>query len=175
MRFIHHRIKVQEAVAAFIAVGLVAPILWMVLDRAPPYIVDSGKLVPDKVEAGKEIEIVWKVTVTRYCPSASSANVSRFFIDRDHVEHSVVPTAATFSSRKTGEVIIRNRITVPSIMPDGKAWYYSRPCYPCNPIQEVFWPICFTTPKLPFEVVSGGDTGDADVVGHPNKLKGDVK
>lgn len=143
-----------HTIAAFIAVLIVGPVLWMALDREPPYIIANGHMTPDHPYPGQQITIEWDLKSVRACPASSSATVHRTIVDSKGVKHDYATVHAIFHTDRTNmdvPTIIRT-LDLPGNISPGLARYYSEACYPCNPIQE-FWPVCIQTPDILFEVV----------------------
>lgn len=141
----------QNAVAAFIAIAIFAPILWMVLDREPPFIVSNGRIDPTHPEMNGSITVTWDVRATRSCQPSSHATVTRTIVDSKGVAHAYAPVHAIYGTREQREPDeIKRRIPLPENI-TGHARYSSVACYACNPLQEL-WPICIQMPEVDFEI-----------------------
>jgi hypothetical protein len=69
--------------AAFFAVAIFAPVLWMVLDRDPPYERVSGEIIPSTPAPGEFITVKWRIKVNKWCRPYTPNNVSRQIITSD--------------------------------------------------------------------------------------------
>lgn len=148
----------QNAGAAFIAIAIVAPILWMLLDREPPFIVTDGRVIPPNPTSNGLIEVVWDITPVRSCQPYSSATVTRTITDSKGVQHTYAPVHAIYGTPDQHEAGLIDR-TIP--LPEnitGSAQYSSVACYPCNPLQYLLGlPICIRMPAVPFEIAPAKD------------------
>lgn len=141
----------QNAVAAFIAIAIFAPILWMALDRAPPFVVTNGRIDPPNPAMNGLITVTWDVKSTRSCQPSSNATVTRTIVDSKGVRHSYAPVHAVYGTPEQHEADeIKRRIPLPENI-TGHARYSSVACYACNPLQEL-WPICIQMPEVDFEI-----------------------
>lgn len=148
----------QNAVAAFIAIAVFAPILWMVMDRAPPFIVTNGRIDPPNPAMNSSIVVTWDVKSTRSCQPKSNATVTRTIVDSKGVKHTYAPVHAVYGTPEQHEPDeIKRRLPLPENI-TGHARYSSIACYACNPLQEL-WPICIQMPEVDFEISDPrGDT-----------------
>ena len=149
-------LNLQEIISAVVTVGIMAPILWMAMDRSPPFEIVTGHIEPMDVPLGGSLDIVWHVRPLRLC-SLHRATVTRSVIDSIGIAHRYAPVNAQFS----GETKLERSITLPPTMAEGPARYSSLACYPCNPLQEL-WPVCVQTPELKFNVVGGSEQSKGD-------------
>ena len=171
---IHNRQR--NAVVGFISVAVVVPLVWMLMDRDPPF-ERTGKVIPadprhcelpppqhpaltrelqksDAIRAGGCVEVIWDIEVKRNCPQAGADNVVRHIRDSTGILRSIGSLRGLYG--RLGDVPtagIRNFFVLPSPMPLGPATYSATACYACNPLQHLFWPICVDKPDVTFEVV----------------------
>lgn len=142
----------QNAVAAFIAIAIFAPVLWMALDRAPPFLVTNGRIDPPNPTTNGSITVTWDIRATRSCQPSSNATVTRTIVDSKGVRHTYAPVHAVYGTPEQHEPDeIKRRIPLPENI-TGHARYSSIACYACNPLQEYLWPICIQMPEVDFEI-----------------------
>lgn len=147
---------------AVIAVALAGPVTWMMLDREPPYIRESGKITPasyDKcglpekspsgIVAGGCAAIDWKIRAIRNCKPASQFNVSRTIVDQQG-EHTLPKVTSIYSLEEYPKEITRY-FPLPTTLAVGPASYRSVALYACNPLQY-FFPIAVERPDVHFMV-----------------------
>ncbi len=141
-----------NVVAAFIAVAVVAPILWMALDRDPPYINSNGRVVPAKPPKNSNVTIEWDIKAVRSCQPTEYSSVTRTIVDARGVRHVYAPISATYGTiEQFRPDEIKRTFRLP-LNVTGEVSYSANVCYACNPIQ-VLWPVCFTTPTIRFSIV----------------------
>lgn len=147
----------QHIASAFIAIFLLAPTLWMAIDRGAPYDITNGSVEPaegDKIVPGSRVTVRWDVKILRDCSLSRSSYVDRTVVDKNGFPHPIARTPATYGARQASPTRIVNGFPLPSNMPPGLAIYQATPCYACNPIQE-YVPgllICVRMPEVPFTV-----------------------
>ena len=93
-------VRRPNVVAVFIAVVLVAPLLWMVMDSAPPYQIVDGYVVPDNPVKNSSVEIRWDVTPLSSCAPQRGASVTRTIVDSKGVAHKYAPVPATYGTNE---------------------------------------------------------------------------
>lgn len=150
MRMPHILFPVQNAIAAFVAVGIFAPLLWMALDRMEPYAITGGQIDPPSPVKGTEFTVTWEIKALRSCQPQYSS-VTRVIIDSQGFRHTAAPTQATFGTpEESSDDKIMRLVKLPENI-SGPAKYFSNVCYACNPVQ-VLWPVCMRTPTLDFMI-----------------------
>lgn len=141
----------QNAAAAFIAIAIFAPLLWMLLDREPPFEVTNGRIDPPNPAVNGTITVTWDIRSTRSCQPSSDATVTRSIVDSKGVSHTYAPVHAVYGTPEQREPDeIKRRIPLPENI-TGHAKYSSIACYACNPLQAL-WPICIQMPEVDFEI-----------------------
>jgi hypothetical protein len=141
-----------SVIAAFVSIAIFAPALWMLLDRAPPYIVTGGKIEPENPAPGSQISVLWEVKSVRSCPASPRQSVTRTIVDSKNVRHDYAPVEALYGKGTQGHPEIKRTVELPASIPPGPARYSSIACYACNPLQQL-WPVCITMPEILFEVM----------------------
>ena len=147
---------------AVIAIALAGPLTWMMLDREPPYISESGRItaappdrcgLPDKTPvglmAGGCAAIDWKIKAIRNCKPASQFNVTRVIVDQQG-QH-VLPKATSIYSLEEYPKELTRYFPLPTTLAVGPASYRSTALYACNPLQY-FFPIVVDRPDVLFTV-----------------------
>lgn len=151
MRWLPHVQHPREnAIAAFVAIGVFAPVLWMALDRMPPYEITNGRIDPSNPVKGTEFTVTWDIRALRSC-QVQNSSVTRVIISKQGFSYRAVPDKATYGTpeqRRTDE--IKRPVKLPENIV-GPARYYADVCYVCNMLQEI-WPICMRTPTLDFVI-----------------------
>lgn len=142
----------RNFVAAFIAVFLFAPILWMLLDRDPPYEFEKVEIEPQVVASTETIYITFQVKQTRAV--CGPGLIYRQFREEPSGKLHIYDPI----QRADPPVIENNRFTrmsaLPANMTPGLVTYRGTSCYTCNPVQAwLRWPVCVTTPDVPFVVL----------------------
>ncbi len=146
MKFPHVEFPMQNIIAAIVAIGFVAPILWMALDRLPPYEIMNGRINPPEPVKSGEFIVTWDIKRLRACQPEYSS-VTTIIIDRQGFRHVATPIMA---SNLSDQQKIKRVVKLPENI-TGRAEFFSDVCYACNPIQT-FWPVCMQTPKLEFMI-----------------------
>lgn len=145
----------RQLTAALVAIVFVAPTVWMLMDRKPPFVRIGGAVQPQDPKPGEWIEIHWQINVTRVCPPKRRFNVTRIIIDGAGKIHEFTPVEGMYGKpgpgRPEGQEQLVRSFQLPTAITPGTATYYSSACFVCNPI-HYFWPVCVDTPKLHFNV-----------------------
>lgn len=143
----------RNFIVAFIAVGIFGPLLWMVMDREPPYTFEKVEVFPVAVPPGGEIQIMFAVRQNRRAPCSAGLVYREFkemLSSRLFIYDPIV--------RAEAPVIVKNSFSriskLPKDITPGPAIYRGRACYTCNPIHQwLRWPVCVVTPEVPFNIV----------------------
>lgn len=135
----------QHIAAAFFAIAIVGPAVWMLIDRDPPYVREWGEITPKHPAPGDYIAVQWRLRAIRNCPPNTPGNISRVIIDATGKRHTFEPTPAAVPA-------LTRSLQLPADITPGPAVYRSHACFTCNPLHH-FWPVCVTQPDLSFEVV----------------------
>lgn len=142
----------RNVVVAFIAIAGFAPLLWMVMDRDPPYRFEQVEISPADAVQGSEIHITFTVRPNR-------APCSPGLVYREFKE---VASSRLFIYdpilRSEAPALVNNSFTRISKLPidiaPGPALYRGMACYTCNPIHSwLRWPVCVTTPNVQFNIL----------------------
>lgn len=169
-----HREHRRHAVIGLLSIAFIVPLMWMVMDRDPPFTrtgvivaadprncdlpksVPLSRAVPDHqaIRAGGCVEVIWSIEVKRNCPQAGVDNVSRHLRDATGVLRQIGSLRGVYGH--LGDVPatgIRQFMALPSPLPIGRTVYIASACYACNPLQHLFWPICVDKPDIDFDIV----------------------
>lgn len=163
-------------IATAIITGIiVGPFTWMLLDRDPPYIRESGRILPvhhsmcgaetgppldGMIHPGSCLEVIWTIVPLRICKPSGPFNVQRTVVDQQG-KHALPVTHSIYSPRaKTipppGEDDIIRYFALPPHGPIGPATYRSSASFVCNWLQEylpwIGWPIVVDMPSIEFVV-----------------------
>lgn len=162
-----------HALTAIITGIIVGPLTWELTDREPPYIRESGEIVPvdhrmcglekgpindGLIHPGSCVEVKWTIVPLRTCKPYGKFSVTRMIVDQQG-RHNLPATNSLYSSRSnvippaepSTEGLIRY-FALPSNGPVGPATYESSAAFSCNKLQEFFWPIIVNTPSIQFTV-----------------------
>lgn len=139
----------QHVAAAFFAIAVLSPIIWMLMDRDPPYARLSGEIIPPDPRPGDFIAVKWHVKIERSCNPQPDRNISRRVITSTGHIIDYEPVESVIDGGKSAE--IHRTFQLPFALAPGPATYHSRACFSCNPIQNI-WPICVDTPDLEFTI-----------------------
>lgn len=151
----------QNIVAAFVSVVFIAPVMWMLMDRAPPYVHLHGEIYPIDPKPGDQLTVEWTMKTSRVC----SGWVQREIIDSQGVicnydKQPAIRRDQLSAQQKDwkGDRLSRSFPLCARAAP-GPARYRALTCYECNPLQH-WWPICVRTPDIGFEILppSGDNT-----------------
>lgn len=147
----HHVLR-QGFIATFVSMIVVAPVLWMLLDREPPYTFQSADISPSDVPQGAEIHITFRVKQTR--APCGPGLVYRELKESSGKLHVYDPVM-----RAAPPDIVNNQFTRISKLPDnigsGPTMYRGMACYTCNILQNwLRWPVCVSTPNVTFNVTA---------------------
>jgi hypothetical protein len=153
----------QAAIAMFVSVAFIAPVLWGVLDREPPYDRVSGEILPRDPAPGDNIEVHWNVRTRKTCGPSSTFSVTRQIVDSQKVVWSFDSSPSTFGrerpehSEHVSQIV--RLIMLPQSIAPGAAIYRSRACFSCNPFQYA-WPVCIDMPEIQFTIRAAEDAPD---------------
>lgn len=144
--------KKQLFFAIPVSILIVAPLIWMTVNRNPPWEFSEVTISPTKVVQGGEIEITF--TTKQLRGTCGPGVVYREF--RDSLGRLIVYDPVLRSEAPTLDS--RGQFTrsakIPLSMDPGPAIYRGTSCYTCNPLQSwLRWPICVSTPEVPFTVL----------------------
>lgn len=165
-----------NAIIAILSVALVVPVAWMLLDRDPPYVRTEGEIVavdPDAcgippvpsatgqsrdismpIRAGGCVEVKWSIKTIRNCPASGGGdNITRHLRDSTGVVKPIGSLRRNLSEHEIQTNTVRQLMVLPAPIPAGSATYASSACYACNPLQQLFWPVCVDQPDIEFEIV----------------------
>lgn len=167
--------KLVYHIATATVVGvLVGPTMWMLMDRDPPYLRESGEVIPvdyrmcglesgppmdGMIHPGSCLEVRWTIIPLRTCKPSGPYNVTRAISDQGGLHP--LPSANSVYSAKSATLpphgiipegdIIRY-FALPPHGPLGPAKYHSAASFACNKLQEYFRPIVVDEPDIPFLV-----------------------
>jgi len=148
--------KRQSLVAASVTMAVVAPVVWMLLDRMPPYDRIGGTITPESPKPGEWVDVKWIVRVKRDCPANETRNVTRVIIDSTGKINEFAPFEGYFRSMNpqlasADRTELVRTFQLPSSLTPGPARYMSKACFACNPLQYI-WPVCVDRPGINFVV-----------------------
>lgn len=143
--------SINHYVAAFIVTGVLVPMLWMVFDREPPYIIDKVEIAPEHPMAGTEINITFHARRQR--SGCGPALVYREFKQlTDSRKFVYDPVTRREQVDITGDGKFTRTAKLP-IEISGPVVYRGAACSSCNLLQAwLRWPVCAVTPEAPFTV-----------------------
>lgn len=153
-----------HAAAAFFAIAFAAPAAWMLLDRDPPHIRESGQILADApadcgldddapkggIYPGSCVAVEWKIKTLRTCQRSSTNSTMRRITDAQNVRWPIGPVETVLGGTHPRRDLVRNFI-LPSGVAVGPASYHAISCFTCNPLHYL-WPVCVDKPDIPFEV-----------------------
>jgi hypothetical protein len=157
----------QAMLALIVCVPLVGYPVWALLDREPPYVRETGKIVPAPpqecglpddgviervVMPGSCVTVQWKIRVLRNCPPNTPNNITRIIQDSENVRWPIGPVEGVFGTTKTPPGGLTRYFLIPSAARPGRALYKSTATFACNPLQRLFWPISVSIPDIEFEI-----------------------
>lgn len=141
----------RNAIAAFFAIAVFAPVIWMLLDREPPYTRSSGRIEPSNPAPGDFISVHWNIRVERNCPPVVPRNINRTIIDSTGKYHDFEAVEGLYGTSPKALPGISRTLRLPKDITPGPAKYRSQACFACNPI-HYFWPVCVSQPDIAFEI-----------------------
>lgn len=155
----------QAIIAAFVSCLIIAPLFWMALDRDPPYIRESGEVVPadpaecgllgesdSVINPGDCVTVKWRIAARRNCVPNTPNNVTRRIQDSEKVLHTIAPSKGVIGTTPKIPSQLNRHFQIPSGAASGRALYKSTACFACNPMQRFFWPICISMPDVEFDI-----------------------
>lgn len=168
MKLIYH---FMIAVTTGVVVG---PTTWMLFDRDPPYIRESGEIFPvshkmcgldtgpphhdDVIRPGSCVEVKWTITPLRTCKPYEKFNIKRAIIDQQG-RHVLPATVSLYSARshtippdRSSTENLARYFTFPINGPVGPGEYEVAASFACNKLQEFFWPITVDKPNIKYMV-----------------------
>lgn len=146
------KVTYHKIAAVSVSVLILAPLLWMLLDRDPPYTRLSGRVLPEDPKQGDFITVDWKIEVHRNCPPSRRLNVSRRVIDATGKHHDYEPVEGVFGTVPGPPLPgITRGFQLPPDIAIGSARYQSSACFACNPVQNLF-PVCIDQPEINFTI-----------------------
>lgn len=140
-------------VAILCSIFIVSPLVYMAMDREPPYVFLDVDIWPKEQHQGEDIYINFHVSFNERLFECNPGWVYREFKDSAGKVHVFDPIPrATLPDPNEPKF---SRISkVLSAMEPGKATYHGMACYTCNPLQDFFhWPVCVRTPDVNFTVL----------------------
>lgn len=161
------RITPSRITAVFFSVAVFAPVLWMAMDREPPFVRASGEITaeepskcglssdaPRTLSPGGCAQVSWKILPLKNCSPVSEFNVTRTLVDSRGDRHSLPSTRSHYKEASPrGETSELTRyFVIPLNMPVGRTTYDSDACFACNPVQKLL-PVCVTRPDIQFDIV----------------------
>lgn len=155
-------------------VFVVAPTVWFAMDRAPPYVRESGEMVamapeacqldpaesPRGITAGACVGPQWKVRSIRQCDPAPGYPVTRHLIQSTGNRVPLGTAKSAWPEQGKGVVpggaaTLRRNFVLPYNTPEGPTEYEADACFVCNPLQQLFpsyLAVCVTEPRIKFNV-----------------------
>lgn len=146
----------RHIVGAAIALLIVAPLLYMALEREPTFTLLDGALIPSPIKRGEKAQVIWHV---KFSGSFCEGKMQREIIDsrRQLWPYVIRDRSARFVADPTnpGYGWIE---TAPLQLPDGiatgPATYRVTVFWYCNWLQrKLEWPIVVDRPVINFEVL----------------------
>jgi len=144
-------VKRHIVIATFVSVLIIVPVMWMLMDRTPPYTIEHVEINPHNAVQGQEIYITFTVKSNR--TACSPGLIYREYREESGKLHLFDPII-----RAEAPALDNNRFVRISKLPDnispGPTIYRGTACYTCNPIHSwLHWPVCSSTPNIEFNVV----------------------
>lgn len=141
----------RNFIVTFIAVAFFGPLLWMLMDREPPYRFEHVEIWPANAVQGGDIYITFTVKQNR--PACGPGMAYREYKEASGKLHLFDPIM-----RAEVPVIVDNKFTrigkLPSNISPGLTTYRGQACYTCNPVHSwLRWPVCAATPSATFNVL----------------------
>jgi hypothetical protein len=147
----YENVSRQIAIAAFVSVLLVAPTMWMLMDRAPPYTFESVEIVPHDAVQGEDIQIHFTIKQDR--PACGVGTIYREYREASGKLQLYEPIKRDAVADPNNNQFTRIE-TLPDSISLGPTIYRQTACYICNPIHSLLrWPVCVSTPNVHFNVV----------------------
>lgn len=138
--------------SALIASPFAIALAWMItsaIDRTPPIIYESARVLTDSVAQGGQIEVEFRVFRHRIC----DGEAKRWLTDAKGIKHSIPSFTVGPRAQLAGLDTYRRTITIPEAAALGQAKYEVDIEFVCNTFQRVFgWPIFLKSPPIRFEV-----------------------
>lgn len=142
-----HGLKLwQQIVIALIVITPCGIALYKALDREPPVTIESIRVVPDKVVAGHDIQVLISGKVSRYC----SGVLTRTLVSTSGASQASDVERIVLTEDGGSATMIRS-MPVPASFSPGEAVYRAEASFTCNPMQT-FWPITVRAPDARFTV-----------------------
>ena len=154
----------------FVIAGVAAFPIWMLMDRDPPYIRESGIMVAASSDSlcgsmelmsidasttdifpGSCVSVDWKIRTLRNCPPDTPFNIHPRITDSTGLRVTLAPTRGKFGTpdQSIESSSIYRYFRLPVSLAPGLATYESDVTYACNPTHYI-WPLHVTEPKIPF-------------------------
>jgi hypothetical protein len=143
-----------KRICLFGILAIVSTILGtMAADRDVPVERINGRLIPEAVKPGDEVEAAFTLTAQRrYCPGV----IEREIIGTDHIIHRLENIPATYAAPDGDRRNFTRGIMIPKSLPYGPATYKSCVVAACpwNPFHYL-WPVKQCEPLVKFIVYNG--------------------
>ena len=140
----------QVTLATFVSVAIVTPLLWLLLDRDPPFTYEKVEIEPNTIPQSGDAYVTFYIKRGRRACDAGL--VYRELLDSAGKLHVFDPVVRA-RPPELGEGQFTRIFKVPNAMEPGRAFYRGISCYPCNPLQSwLRWPVCLPTPEVSFNV-----------------------
>lgn len=141
----------RHTLAAATAVLILAPTVWMLIDRTPPYEIKGVDITPSTVPLGGSMELTFHI---RRLPRTSCGPglVYREFIDSTGKIHVFDPVLRA-TPPEINQPQFSRRAQLPEGIATGLTQYRGMACYNCNPLHSwLRWPVCTTAPPTTFTI-----------------------
>lgn len=160
--------------------GFVFILIWFVMDRTPPYIRESGEMVPldpsvcgidhdspQGLTPGACVGPVWQVRSVRQCEPAPGYPVSRWLIQSTGNRVSIGTAKSEWAEQgknvSPGNAgTLKRNFVLPYTTPEGLTEYEVDACFTCNPLQRLFpskLAVCVSEPRIQFTVTKPAGSG----------------
>lgn len=145
--------KMNNFIAAMIAMLLGGPLAWEFFDRTAPLAVIEGVTIPAQIQRGGSYHIDWTINPMpgTHCPGT----VYRYLRDSAGTIWAIPPSPASFGlmPMQFGRTRVEGTPhTVPKLAALGKAEIYIRASYVCN-FTQYLWPLTIIVEPVKTEII----------------------
>lgn len=147
MQRFHH---IRNALAPMVALIIIAPIMWWIADRDPPYTLRAGEPTPNPAQSGDDVHVLWTIDVTR---TGCAGQFQRILIDSSKIVWTFQPWRSSFANLPLGSFRTHSLtgLMIPKGVAPGPAKIFTVTIFECNPIHKL-WPVSIHQPVLQLEI-----------------------
>jgi hypothetical protein len=139
----------QQLLIAILLTAIAVVLIDQIVDRKPPVIIDSIRVVPDKPVVGQDVQVLIAMRVLRTCPGTLTRTLAST-VDGLAPAQINDQTPIVLTDDGQASTAIRT-LHVPAGFSTGPAVYRSEVSFACNAVQH-YWPIKVKGQDVPITI-----------------------